>query len=338
MPPSDASSELLEEDDDPLFPFGPMPTEPLIARGRAQAFRFLSYGKGTRCVITEDYELMVAVGRTKDLKGYVNGWFRAHGNMCRVAITQAPAPGWSQMILALDEDFRDHGDDGDVELDMGFLDSVDYLAEDGDSDVDDDDMLEALDLDPDYLPHFNEQPMSDSDVELDDDDDDDDDEEHCENCGSEEHNLERCSGPTDVNGYLRGCPFCNTTAHDVDGCELLDWPASDYLVHLINTNLLLARSSRAPFRSARMPWTRALRIAQAWGYAHPGPLPWSHEMALRMKSEVEADLAGHEGFEEIDPVTGNVEAVEVAIKEGRVPAPGDIEEWMPPAGGNSPVL
>lgn len=341
MTASEASSDILEDDDDPLFPFGPMPTEPLLARDRAQAFRFLSYGKGRRCVVTEDYEMMVAVGRTRDLKGYVSGWFRAHGDMCRVAITQAPEPGWSQMILALDEDFRGHGD-VDVELDMGFLDAVDYLVEDGDSDGGDEDMLEALDLDPDYLPNFDQFVESDSDLELEDDDDDDteydeaDDEGHCQNCGSEEHGLHGCSGPTDADGYLAGCPFCNTTAHDIDDCDLLDYEVSEHLVHLLTLNLLHARRSRAPFRSARMPWTKALRVAQAWGYRHEGPLPWSHEMALRMKGEVEADLEGHEGFQEVDPVTGSLEAVEVAIREGRVPDPGDISRWLRPEGAPSP--
>lgn len=337
------SDFIEEEDDDPLFPFGPMPTEPLVAKDRSQAFRFLSYGKGTRCVVTEARDMMLAVGSTQDLKGYVNGWFRAHATMCRVGISKSPTPGWSQMILAVDDGFHDELDDDhevDSELDMDFLDAVDYLAEDGDDD-DDEDMLEALELDPDYLPGFD-PPMSEDDLDLDDDDDDDETDEelreHCENCGSEYHNLDGCDGPTDPRGYLTGCPLCNTTAHDLDACAKLGGPLNQRLVDQLYTALILHRSCRAPFRSERMPWTRALRVGQAWGFKDQGPFPWSAEMAMRMKGEIEADPVAYEGYEEEDPVTGSVEAVELAIKERRVPDPGDITDWMPPTDSHSPIL
>ncbi|KAL2113248.1 hypothetical protein VUR80DRAFT_4773 [Thermomyces stellatus] len=339
-PYSDEPGSDLEDDDDPLFPFGPMPTEPLIARDRSQAFRFLSYGKGTRCVVTEDYEMMLAVGTTQDLKGYVAGWFRAHGSMCRVGISQSPTPGWSQMILALEDGFHDEQDDRhdvDVDLDMGFLDAVDYLVEDDGEGDDDEDMLEALDLDPDYLPGFD-PPMSEDDLELDDDESDEELREHCENCGSESHNLDGCDGPTDAGGYLTGCPLCNTTSHDLDACAELDGPRDHRLVDRLYTALILHRSCRAPFRSEKMPWTKALRIGQAWGFTDRGPFPWSAEMAIRMKGEIEADPVGYEQYEEEDPVTQSVEAVEVAIRERRVPDPGDISDWMPPANAHSPVL
>lgn len=345
MPPSDVSDDphgVLDDDDDPLFPFGPMPTEPLIAHDRSQAFRFLTYGKGRRCVVTEDYEMMVAVGTTADLKGYVSGWFRAHGTMCRVAITQAPTPGWSQMILALDEDIladRDDEHDAEMELDMGFLEAVDYLDDD-DDDFDEDDMMEEFD--PDFLPPM-EHPMSESDPDAEftsdsdsDSDSDDDDKESCENCGSKAHTLTQCAGPTDSAGYLRGCPLCDTTSHDLDACPHLDGPRDRRLITRLHARLLVHRRGRAPFYSERMPWTKALLVCLAWGLPCPGPFPWGGEAAARRKGPVEADLEGSEGLEELDPVTGSVEAVEEAIRKGRVPDPGSLEGWLP--GGGSPVL
>lgn len=336
MPPSDLSDDshnILDDDDDPLFPFGPMPTEPLIAHDRSQAFRFLTYGKGRRCVVTEDYEMMIAVGTTADLKGYVSGWFRAHGTMCRVAITQAPTPGWSQMILALDEDIlsdRDDDNDADMELDMGFLEAADYL--DDEDELDDDDMMD--DFDPDFLPP-PEHHVSDSDLDAE-FTSDEDDKEYCENCGSESHTLTRCAGPTDEAGYLRGCPLCDTMSHDLDDCPHLDGPRDRHLISRLHVRLLLHRRGRAPFYSEKMPWTKALLISLAWGFSCPGPFPWSGEAAARRKGPVEADLEGCEGLEEVDPVTRSVEAVEDAIRKGRVPDPGSLEGWLP--GGGSPVL
>lgn len=338
MPPSDISDDphsILDDDDDPLFPFGPMPTEPLIAQDRSQAFRFLTYGKGRRCVVTEDYEMMIAVGTTADLKGYVSGWFRAHGTMCRVAITQAPTPGWSEMILALDEDIlsdRDDEHDVEMELDMGFLEAADYL--DDEDDMDDDDMMDDLDFDPDFLPPL-EHPVSESDPDA--EFTSDEDKEFCENCGSEAHTLTQCAGPTDEAGYLRGCPLCDTTAHDLDACPHLDGPRDRHLISRLHVRLLLHRRGRAPFHSERMPWTKALLISLAWGLSCPGPFPWSREVAARRKVGVEADLEGCEGLEEVDPVTGSVEAVEEAIRKGRVPDPGSLEGWLPGSRG-SPVL
>ena len=355
MSPSDSgemNSDLLEDDDDPLFPFGPMPTEPLIARDRNQAFRFISYGKGTRCVVTDDYELMVAAGSKQDLKEYAKGWFRAHCGVCRVGLTRGPTPGCQQMMLALVFDFHRHRDNGtdadveiDVDMDVGFLDAVDYL---NDEDVDDEeDVLELLDLDPDYVPGFG-PPESESDIEMDEDDDEDSEEvdseeeeemaEHCENCGSYTHNLARCDGPTDEGGLLPGCPLCNTTAHDLDACGTLDGPRDHHLIYRIYLRLLLYRRGRAPFRSERMPWTKALLIGQAWGFRSPGPFPWSDEMALRMKLEMEEDPEEHEQYEEEDPVTGSMEAVEEAIGARRVPDPGDIKDWLPPGNESSPIL
>ncbi|SPO04964.1 uncharacterized protein DNG_07649 [Cephalotrichum gorgonifer] len=349
--PSDESNSTTsgEDEDDPLFPFGPMPTEPIIARDREQAFRYLTYGKGRRCVVTADYEMMLAIGTPVDLKGYASGWFRAHGRLCRVVVTRAPTPpGWAQIVLSLEEDFySDNGyEDGEgMEVDVDLLDpgiwDFDDFEEEDDVDYDNDMMedLDDLEMDPDFLPGYGDHDGMVSESAMEDDEEDDDDGYTssndmdgglCGNCKGDDHDLAECDGPTDAAGYLRGCPLCNTSDHDLDACEALDGPRNRRLVYKIYTRLVVTRCCKAPFYSEKMPWTRALLVSRAWGFNFPGPFPWSSEVAARRRAEAEAEEGeGEVDVREEDPATKTLEAVQRAICEGKVPDPGDMSAWMP---------
>lgn len=145
----------LGDADHTLDRFGVMPTEPLLAKNRSQAFRFLSYGKGTRCVLTDDHYTMLCVGRLADVKAYARGWIRAHRRLHNVVVTKAQEPKMLIMIICSDRwydrarylddemEVMEEGDDDDGNGDGDGDDDEDY--DDYDIQFDDNLPIEASD-------------------------------------------------------------------------------------------------------------------------------------------------------------------------------------------------
>ena len=329
------SDEALWEDEEfYLLPFGRLPTEPIIAKDRSQAFRFTCYGKGTRCVITEDLQMMIAVGTHHELKQYARGWFRAHRSLYKVVFAKTEEPGWAQLVLAVEPE---HGglyeeDDGDVDLEVLDFDNDEYQTDDGDNDDDDEVMnpdagLEAfMDGESDYT----------QDARMVFDSDGVDEPLFCENCLSDKHAMSKCSRPLDFSGpYLVGCPFHGVVDHNVDECPILDREVDLLLVLEVFTTLVCHRRGKAPFFSLRLPWTKVVLIGRAWGINYDGPFPWSDEFGESKREEYEDGDDKSEGWydecpEVTDPATATWEALERAIEEGKVPDPGAITDWLPP--------
>ena len=42
--------------------------------------------------------------------------------------------------------------------------------------------------------------------------------EPCGNCNEPGHELAKCPGPPDQDGFINGCPVCNTKEHIFDLC------------------------------------------------------------------------------------------------------------------------
>lgn len=333
-----------EDDDLYLSSFGRLPTEPIIAKDRIQAFRFLSYGKGTRCVITEDLQMMIAVGNHKDLRGFAKGWFRAHRSLYKGVFAKSEEPGWAQLVLAVEpENELFYGeDDGDIDIEVLDYDNDDFApSEDGEyeEDMGPDGPMEAF---METLDHGGRDMRMSDGGDGDDAASDLNGEESvfCQNCLSDKHIMSKCSKPLDFSGpHLLGCPFHGVIEHNVDECSILDRDVGLLLVLEIFTTLVCHRRGKAPFLSERLPWTKVVLIARAWGINYDGPFPWSDEFTESQRPEYEdRDDRTEEWYdacpEVTDPATANWSAVEAAIRDGKVPDPGDITEWLPPPPDN----
>lgn len=71
--------------------------------------------------------------------------------------------------------------------------------------------------------------------------------EQCGNCGELGHKLRTCMGPLDPNGFLRGCPHCNTRSHNLENCPSADLSKGSTLVHYY----INSRSNRPPLYCTR---------------------------------------------------------------------------------------
>lgn len=84
----------------------------------------------------------------------------------------------------------------------------------------------------------------------------------CDNCGLSTHTLLSCMGPININGFIDGCPHCETTDHIFERC-------SEYNEELMCYYFRIRRANRPPMmatidadkipavdaRSGLIPWT-----------------------------------------------------------------------------------
>ncbi|CZT09270.1 uncharacterized protein RAG0_14077 [Rhynchosporium agropyri] len=138
----------------------------------------------------------------------------------------------------------------------------------------------------------------------------------CGNCGTAGHTLSRCIGPTEENGFIMGCPHCNTKDHLWEQCSSYD--ASRH-AHV----MLFKRQHRPQFGSSillsDLPEGKQ-PVGDTPGGKWHGKMPWTTETAASIQAAAENYWAGYQY--QSDPAKDAI-----FVRDGR---------WLKKGGGRLP--
>lgn len=138
----------------------------------------------------------------------------------------------------------------------------------------------------------------------------------CAGCNSRTHTLAECFRAW-PNGYMHGCPRCNTLEHGVDDCEAMrEMSLKDKLQYLV-----WDRGNMPPFASS-LGWGTLLQqyVSEGPGPSMPSYFPWTPQFTSVMGSQATIvalqrvfDESRDRGQLPVDPATRNWEAAQVSL-------------------------
>ncbi|CZT44346.1 uncharacterized protein RSE6_04500 [Rhynchosporium secalis] len=138
----------------------------------------------------------------------------------------------------------------------------------------------------------------------------------CGNCGTAGHKLSRCIGPTEENGFIMGCPHCNTKDHLWEQCSSYD--ASRH-AHV----MLFKRQHRPQFGSSILlsdfPEGKQ-PVGDTPGGKWHDKMPWTTETAAAIQAASETYWVGYQY--QSDPAKDTI-----FVRDGR---------WLKKGGGRLP--
>jgi hypothetical protein len=110
----------------------------------------------------------------------------------------------------------------------------------------------------------------------------------CANCHKSDHRLQTCKGPLTVEGCLRGCPWCNSTAHSWDMCQ-------KRVRNVVNdfTFEVLYRVGRAPLEMKEDWRVKHKDVLDSQLMRGDNRLPWTKQMASRNRMMPHRYMADH---------------------------------------------
>lgn len=109
----------------------------------------------------------------------------------------------------------------------------------------------------------------------------------CANCKKHGHALDTCSSPSWTFGNIPGCPFCNTTEHDIDNCPKIDgtdWSLAENQAQLLDY-LYTKRVNKPQIRSRKFNFVDLLCSTVGPHNANDdlsNAMPWSDEFSMKM--------------------------------------------------------